>query len=234
MNIKKINKIELTPQTAYLTAVIIGDGNLSNYVKSKLKPSPDYRIVIDLSDRAYLIYLDKLIKKIIYTRSQPTIPLQRGNRQPRLSIAIRNKSLFYFFYKDMGIPKGKKSSIVFVPEKIKKASLEIKKYFLAGYFDTDGGFRGGTLGFTTASKRLNSEVSDLLFEFNMGHSLDSWINKKYSKEFYGIRLRKKEIDNFLNTFPFQNKEKLVRISLRFSARMPERSNGIDYSNQLLD
>tara|TARA_Y100000310_G_C20502428_1_gene724673 strand:- start:584 stop:988 length:405 start_codon:yes stop_codon:yes gene_type:complete len=134
----------------------------------------------------------------------------------------------------MEIPRGKKSSIVFVPEKIKKASLEIKKYFLAGYFDTDGGFRGSTLGFTTASKRLNLEVSDLLVEFNIGHSLDSWVNKKYKKEFYGIRIRKKEIDNFLNTFPFQNREKLVRISQRFSARMPERSNGIDYSNQLLD
>jgi intein/homing endonuclease len=234
MNIKKINKIELTPKTAYLTAVIIGDGNLSNYVKSKSKPSPDYRIIIDVSDKGYLCDLSKLFKTIINTKSIPRMPIQRGRRKPRLYFAFRNKSLFYFFHKDMEIPKGKKSSIVFIPRKIKESSLEIKKAFLAGYFDTDGGFRGNSLGFTTASKRLNIEVSTLLSEFKIEHSLDSWVNNKYKKEFYGIRIRKKEIDNFLNTFPFQNKEKLIRISQRFSARMPERSNGIDYSNQFLD
>ena len=233
MNIKKIKKIDITPRTAYLAGVIIGDGNLSSSVKSKTDLSKDYRMYIDISDREYLIYLSRLIKSIIKTKTNPKQPSKRGNRIPRLYLQIRNKDLFYFFYKEMEIPRGKKSSIVFVPSKINNSSKEIKRSFLAGYFDTDGGFRGHTLGFTTASKKLQQGLSKLLSEFKITHSIEEWINKKYDKEFYGIRISKKKMDKFLKTFPLQNKEKLIRIYKKFYAGMPEWSNGIDYSNQLV-
>ena len=230
MNIKKISKIDLTNKTAYLTAVIIGDGNLSN--KSKTDLSKDYRITIDISDKEYLIYLSNLIHSIIKTKTIPKKSPQRENRIPRLYLTIRNKGLFYFLNKDMEIPKGKKSSIVSVPSKIYNSTKEIKRFFLAGYFDTDGGFRSNSIGFTTASKRLNNEISNLLLEFKIKHSIEMWINKKYKKEFYGIRIKKNEIDTFLKTFPLQNKEKLIRICKRFNAEVPEWPNGIDHSNQL--
>ncbi len=115
----------------------------------------------------------------------------------------------------MGIPKGNKSSVVDVPSKIINGSKEIKKNFLAGYFDADGGFRGNSIGFTTASKNLHQNISILLDEFGVLHSKEEWVNKRYNKTYFGIKLRKKEIDNFLNTFPFQNQEKLVRIKKRF-------------------
>ena len=79
---------------------------------------------------------------------------------------------------------------------------------------------------------MNEGVSKLLDEFKFLYSKESWINKKYDKEFFGIRLRKKEIDKFLKVLPLQNKEKLIRICNRFDARMPEWSNGIDYSKIL--
>ena len=53
MNIKKIKKIDLTPRTAYLSGVIIGDGNLSSSVKSKTDLSEDYRMYIDLSSTVH-------------------------------------------------------------------------------------------------------------------------------------------------------------------------------------
>jgi len=176
--------------------------------------SKDYAITIDMSDRLYLNYLSELIKTLIFTRTNPKEPLKRGNRIPRLYLRIRNKELFKFFNERMEIPKGAKSNRVFVPTSIEKSSQEIKKHFLAGYFDTDGGFRSNTLGFTTASKRLCDGVSNLLTEFNITHSKESWINKKYKKEFYGIRINKNQIDKFLSTFPLQNKEKLGRIYLK--------------------
>ena len=219
--------IALNPKTAYLTGVIIGDGNLSNSVKSKTDLSHDYRISIDLSDRRYLIYLARLIKSIIKTKTIPKKPIQRGNRIPRLYFRVRNKELFNFFNKDMGIPKGKKSSIVFVPSKIKNSQKELKKQFLAGYFDTDGGFRGNSLGFTTASMNLWGGVSELLNEFSIKHTKEKWINKTYNRHFYGIKMGKGEIDKFLKELPLQNKEKLVRICQRFDAEMPEWPNGID-------
>ena len=217
MNNQKIeSKINLNPKTAYLAGVIIGDGNLSNYVKSKKTDfSMDYRITIDVSDKEYIIFVLNLIQSIINTRTTPKVPSQRGNRLPRLKLQVRNKELFNFFNKTMQIPKGAKSSKVFVPSIIKNSPEKIKKYFLAGYFDTDGGFRGTTLGFTTGSKYLSEDISRLLEELNISHLPDKWINRKYNKEFYGIKIKRSEIDNFLSLLPLQNKEKLGRIYLRF-------------------
>jgi intein/homing endonuclease len=217
MNFKKNNsKIILSKTTAYLTGIVIGDGNLSGCVKSKKTDlSKDYKITIDISDKEHLIFIHDLIKSMIKTKTEPRESTKRENRLPRLYIQIRNKELYNYFNKIMCIPAGAKSSIVFVPDVIKNSSDTIKKYFLAGYFDADGGFRGKSLGFTTASKRLWDDIKNLLDYFNIFYSNDIWINKKYNKKYYGIRLKRKEIDNFLNIFPLQNKEKLDRINQRF-------------------
>lgn len=206
----------LSKEIAYLIGVIIGDGNLSNYVKSKKKdPSKDYRITIDISDKEHLNYIYGIIKSLTGTRVKPKQSIQRGNRKPRLNIRVRNKELFLFLSEKIGIPKGNKSSIVFVPELIKNNTREIKSYFIAGYFDSDGGFRGNTLGFTTASKDLNEGISNLLHEFEIEHKKEKWFYKKYGKFYHGIKINKQKIDRFLNTFPLQNKEKLGRILARF-------------------
>jgi intein/homing endonuclease len=214
-NISKKAKVELTLKTAYLTGVIIGDGNLSGSLKSKNKPFVDYRITIDISDKDYLLYLEKLIKTLIQTKTCAKEPKRRVNRIPRLYLQIRNKELFTFLNNEMEIPKGKKSDKVYVPPLIKYSTMDLKKWFLTGYFDTDGGFRGNSLGFTTGSLNLNEGVSQILNEFDIRNRKEEWLNKKYNKTFYGIRIYKTEIDKFLNTFHLQNKEKLERIRKRF-------------------
>lgn len=218
MNIGKIIPIELTEKTAYLAGVIIGDGHISNSSKSKLDKSKDYKIVIDISDKNYLKLLHKMIISLVPTKSKPKIPIRRGNRKERMYFQFRNKSFYYFLTKDLAIKPGNKSSSVSIPIKIKKSSRDIKKRFLAGLFDADGGFRGHSLGFTTASKKLNQEVHLLLTELSIKHKEESWNNKKYNKEYYGLRLAKSEINTFLKEMPLQNKEKLIRIRTRFKMR----------------
>lgn len=216
MNNQKIeSKIELNTKTAYLTGAIVGDGNLSNSPKSKTDHSRDYRISIDLSDTKYLFKIYELIKSIIPTKTIPRKSHIKGNRVPRLHLFVRNKKLFLFFNEYMQIPAGNKSFIVFVPPRIMTGSNNLKRYFLAGYFDADGGFRGHTLGFTTASKKLNEGISNLLEYFKINHVKEKWNNKKYAKDYYGIKIKKKEIDSFLNLLPLQNEEKIIRIRERF-------------------
>ncbi len=211
----KKTEIILNNETAYLAGAIIGDGYLANKTKSKKDLSKDYQIKIDLSDKKYLILLFRILKKLTNTKSTPKVPKMRGNRKERLYILVRNKALFEFLTIKLGIPSGAKSSKVFMPDLIKKSSTAIKKHFLAGYFDTDGGFRNKTLGFTTASVRLNDDISDLLDELKICHIKESWMNKRYDKRFYGIQIRRNEIDIFLNTCPFRNKQKLKNIKTRF-------------------
>ena len=143
-----IPKITFSTKTAYLAGLIIGDGNLNGSSKSKRDLSKDYRIKIDISDKEYLLLIEKMIKSIINTKSSPKKPVQRGNRKERLYLQIRNKGLYRFLNEEMEIPAGKKSDIVIVPKKVLNSNRDIKKNFLSGYFDADGGFRGKSLGFT--------------------------------------------------------------------------------------
>ena len=215
MNIGKVKSIKLTKKTAYLAGVIIGDGHISDSFKSKTSKSKDYRIVIDIADKDYLYLITKLIKSVIRTKSIPKNSKPRGNRKERLCFQFRNKSFFYFLTRFLEIKKGAKSSEVVIPAKIKNSPESIKKYFLAGLFDTDGGFRGNTLGFTSASEELITDISRILIEFSIKHFSEKWLNQKYDKNYYGLKIRRKEIDKFLNTFPLQNHEKLVRINNKF-------------------
>ena len=231
MNFTRIQPIKLTKKTAYLAGVIIGDGHISDSNKSKSDKSKDYRIVVDLVDGDFVQLIHKMISSIIDTKTNPTNPKIRGNRKQRLRLQFRNKSFFYFLTKSLKIKNGAKSSIVSVPDKIKNSSTKIRKSFLAGLFDTDGGLRGHTLGFTTASKQLQRDIMSMLDELSIRHSSDKWVHKKYSKTYYGVRINKSEIDKFLKILPFQNEEKLIRIYSRFNAGMPEWPNGTVDSNQ---
>ena len=207
--------VVLNNDTAYLAGVIVGDGHLSASNKSRASTFKDYKMQIDLSDKDYLRRIFRIIQVLIQTKIALVESEKRTGRKSRLCMVLRNKELFLFFNETLNIPKGKKCDQIQVPELIKNSDIQIKKQFLAGYFDTDGGFRGGTLGFTTASNNMQTDVSKLLDELRIRYSLEKWFNKKYSKTYYGIRLKKNEIDNFLNILPLRNLEKKKRIIQRF-------------------
>ena len=108
----------------------------------------------------------------------------------------------------MDIPLGKKSHKIMIPQIL---TTNQTKYFLGGLFDTDGGIRGNTIGYCSASKNIILEINEYLKSIKIENSVDSWINKKYQKEYYGIRIKKSSINNFLKTIPLKNLKKLERI-----------------------
>jgi len=213
MNIGRISEIELNPETAYLAGVIVGDGHISNKTKSKSDQSKDYRIAIELNDLTFIKLIEKIIKDIIITKSTTKKrPKIKGNRQQLYYFQFRNKSFHHFLTTTLGIKSGKKSAEVVVPKKIMQ-SLNLQKSFLAGLFDTDGGIRGNTIGFTSASFSLIEEIHGILENIDIKNSKESWINKKNNQAYFGIKLHSKSIDRFLNELPFQNKEKLNKVFL---------------------
>lgn len=209
MNIGKIQKIPLNKETAYLAGVIVGDGHISNATKSKKDKSPDYRIHIEVCEEEFLKTIYEMIISIIKTKS-PVKKKTKENKQDLFYFQFRNKSFHYFLTVDLEISKGKKSHIVRVPEKI-FTSINLQRHFLAGLFDTDGGRRGKGIGFTSASKGLVDDTSQILENIDIIHRKEKWMNKKYEKEYFGIRIPQKEIDKFLNIVPVQNKTKLKKI-----------------------
>ena len=191
----------------------MGDGYLKDGNKSKKSRFKDYLIKIELIDKDYLTLLLNYVKTIIKTKSRiRTIIDKRPNRKKRYSLCIKNKWLHNFLVKELKIPSGKKSGEAFIPKEILK-NKEYLRYFIGGLFDTDGGKRGHTIGFTSKSRLLIDQLSKELTKLEISHLKESWKNKKYNRYYHGIRLHKKSIDTFLNTFPLQN------INKRGSARV---------------
>jgi intein/homing endonuclease len=226
MDFGKIEKIVLDENSAYLAGVIVGDGNISNATKSKKDRSKDYRVTIELVDKEYLHLISNIVKSIIRTKSQVRTRFRPNKKREHHYFQFRNKSFYYFLTKDLEIPSGKKSSIVRIPTKI-FTSLSLQKNFLAGLFDTDGGIRSSSIGFTTASINLVGDISEILNNLGIAYKKECWINKKYKKEYYGIRIKQKSIDRFLKNLPMKNLKKRSKVFHHVS--VPEWSNGLDNS-----
>lgn len=208
----------------YLIGAISGDGYLRSGTKSKTDLSPDYRIAFELTDIDYLknvIYV--LLKQFTQTNAQVRVRSREG-KLPSAIIEVRNKSFFNFLTLDLGMHSGPKDSFSLLPQSFWNLPMNLKREFVAGYFDTDGGIRGHTLGFTTKTISFHKFVSSVLLENEIQHTCESWINPKIGSEYYGIRIWRSSIDSFLNAFPLRNKYKLARC-----VGVPEWSNGLEKS-----
>ncbi len=228
MGIRKIKNVELNEITSYLAGVIIGDGHISNSTKSKIDLSPDYRITIELVDKRYLQEIVALIRKVVTTKSKIITRVRPTKKCEHYYFQFRNKSFYYFLTKDLLIPSGKKSGIVFIPTPILNDSILIS-HFLAGLFDTDGGIRGKTIGFTSKSEILIIQTHNSLYNLGIHSSKDSWVHRKYNQRYFGLHIHKESVDTFLNTVPVRNKAKLLKSHRHVD--VPEWSNGLEDSNK---
>ncbi len=233
MNVRKIDPIKLTKETAYLAGFVVGDGHISDAKKSKVDQSQDYRISIEILEKYLIQHIYKIICSIINTKSLPVLKINKATQSITYVLQIRNKSLYHFLTNDLEIPNGAKSFVVFIPPVIMRGSKLIKRYFMAGLFDTDGGIRGKGIGFTTASMRLQADVLIILNEFEITHFKEQWINKKYNRTYYGIQIRGTGIGKFLNTFPVVNTHRLAKFNHLFcgDAGAAKRDRGLKKSVQ---
>ena len=75
-------------------------------------------------------------------------------------VYVRNAGLQEYLHY-LGIPRSKKTYRVGIPATVMKSRMETAVHFLSGYFAGDGSFSRYTVGFSTASKRLYSDLSYL-------------------------------------------------------------------------
>jgi intein/homing endonuclease len=205
---------ELDCDMAYLIGVLVGDGYICNSLKSKTDFSKDYRISIEVIDIDYMesvIY--PIFKNLVSTKSMPRRRKREGKKESSYFM-LRNKQLYNFLVTDIGLIAGKKDNLD-VPKVILNSCIDIKRNFVAGLFDTDGGFRGKGIGFTMKSRILRNEIINLLLEEGIFSKEDEWIAKYNGLKYYGLRLAKEDTVNFLKRFPLRNPEKLKKLDQRF-------------------
>jgi len=146
---------------AWLVGIIIGDGHVDKN-SVKIHSSDD-----EILDRACCIF-NKLGLHARIIR-----------RPDRCSLVMACSCVFVGFLTYLGIPVGKKSDTVRVPEILMKQRNANVKHLLRGIFDSDG-CGGKTIELGTNSERLAHDVQMLLKRFGVQSSVSTRYKRKHS------------------------------------------------------
>ena len=127
---------------------------------------------------------------------------KREGRRIIYDFCKHSKEVFNYIVYEIGIPFGKKASIVQVPDLIFNLDEMVKKHFLLGLLYTDGGInKRGNVSFHMASKELLLGVNILLNElWDIDKEVKSVIqNDRYLS--YQLNLNIAESNEVLQNLP---------------------------------
>ncbi|MFA5931496.1 MAG: LAGLIDADG family homing endonuclease [archaeon] len=171
---------KLTKNICWVIAAILCDGHIRKDLSGIVFEVKDLHLIKNFANKISISFGIKSPKILIR---------KRKNYNPTFAMYIYNKKLCTYLSNYFNIKPGKKSNLIQVPKVIKISKKSMKKAFLKGVFDTDGGKRGRGLGLTSLSEKFVDEVGELLKEFGVNQYKESWMNKKYQKKCFGSRFK---------------------------------------------
>ena len=195
---------------AELIGLHVGDGTLyktnSNSIVWELRGS--------INEQEFYTYVANLIKDLLSVEVKPKY---RGLNS--YGIQTTNKTITKFFIAN-GFNSGKKVYTVRIPDYIKSGSLEAKRGFIRGLFDTDGCVRFDKnrtsvhyypkIEFQFASKFLSEDLFLLLNE--LGFRLHKWRSIREDGMSYSLCLSGfTNLDRWTNEIKPANPKHLKRI-----------------------
>jgi len=210
----------LSPELTWLVAALLCDGHLCPNGSG---------LAFEVGDLTLAKIFSSKINAVFEAKCTEIREINRVGRKTTYVFDLSNKPVCYFFNKLFEVPFGKKCAIIRVPKLIQQANLEIKKVFLKGVFETDGGKRGGGLGLTSLSEDFVDDVSELLKEFNVDPHKESWVNKKYNKKCFGSRFKIDANSMFLlrsKGMPFDSYQKPLSFDIRQNEIVPKNNAGV--------
>ena len=173
--------LSMDENLSFFIASIIGDGHLR---KEK------FQISIELTEKKLLIYLKNICKKLFCREFNINkVKLREGRRQT-YNMVMDSKAIYSLLNEVFGIPSGRKSHLVKIPEYIKNSDEKAKLSFLRGIMATEGGKRRRGYGLSTASENLWKDLISLFEELKIPILIDKWEHKKYRKIYYGLVFKK--------------------------------------------
>lgn len=176
---------ELTPEIAYL-AGILRDGGLSDY-KSELVISQKYR--------EWLESIKNLIENIFGVKITISGPRAKDNCY---YIKFRSVALYALIYTIFDYNKHYWKT----PEIIKKASQEIQKSYIRGFWEAEGGHQSGVSFYQSGDKESSiplNDIKDMLAKFG----IESWLNGPYkgvNKPMWILYVPKRHASEFFSIF----------------------------------
>jgi len=129
----------LTPELSYFLGYLYGDGCLSNAPR-RLQKNGKLLCEIKIADFSYehIKNMSKLFQKL-FNVNAPVRNERIHKGQQVLYIDPKCKVIHQFLNHVFGMPIGEKKGKLRVPAVILQAGTELRKWFVAGFFDADGG-----------------------------------------------------------------------------------------------
>lgn len=202
--IVKLPKV-LDYKLAYLLGVIFGDGHLADPNRSYDKKT-SYNSELRITDQyeETFIFLIKFFEELFgYTPKIYSEKSKVGKYFYRF--VIHSKPIHRFLMVICGMPTGNKCEKMDIPPLITNAHLELKKWFIVGFFDADGCLRLAQKKFPEVSiSQLKSKIllsimevsKDLGIRWSGPYKCDCQRNHSYV-----IKITNKEnVERFLNNF----------------------------------
>lgn len=210
----------LTPDLAYLLGVIYADGSLRN-IDLTFEQENRYRWEINITDETTqnLSFLILLLEEIFGIRTN--VKKVYGGRWHR--ILFQSMILWRILHELFEMPQGYKKGRLKIPYLIKKSPFDIKKQFVIGFFDGDGGCskdektRTPIVAVSQSSKGILEEFDLILREKGLFFKM----YKKSSNgfDYYVLETKKRDqIKKFQEFFGFRDhlkKERLQKLIENF-------------------
>ncbi|MBU2476639.1 hypothetical protein KKG83_04165 [Candidatus Micrarchaeota archaeon] len=172
----------------YLAGLLLGDGCFP-IIKRKGENNFDYKVSYFCGSKDFIFRtITPLIKEMFEIKEIHPIFYHQA-----WQLTIRNKAVFRFFTRIIGLPSGKKSIKAHIPDTIKNLKPNDSVPFFAGLIDSDIGKHGNSIGCTFRSEKLVNDLVELLNKLgikskNHGTYL---INNKYPQT--DFKIKKSEI-----------------------------------------
>lgn len=185
MNTNKQNLLLL----AKISAMLIGDGSL--LIKYNGEGYRSYPIFFCNTNIRLVKDFSRGIKKLFKIDGKIRI-VRRRNKKILYEYTVFNKNVYKFF-ESLGVPPGRKSSKVRVPDLFLESKVRTCLSFLLGYIKTDGGISRDRLMFHCASKKLLQDIRFIInkcFGFGEGRVIKRYIQRGFKS--YQLTYKKRE------------------------------------------
>lgn len=127
----------LTLELAEFVGIIIGDGNISQFLYPTRRGKPslhsDIKIACNKKEVEYIAHIQQLFQKLFNLELKYMLEKSEGS----IVLSAHSKGIVQFLNTLCEIPIKQKGSIVGIPSIIKNNSFEVKYAFLRGLADTD-------------------------------------------------------------------------------------------------
>lgn|GEM_PF-1165131 len=181
--------LSINEDISCLTALIIGDGHL---LRSKFRTS------IESSNKELLVSVSNIIKSSFHIKPLIKNVKKREGKKQTYHLTIYSKAVQELLSRIFSIPLGKKSHCVRVPIQILNSNKAIKSAFIIGLLAAEGSKKDKKrVRICSASKKLLLDSQDLLKKLEVNSSIESWINKKYKKEYYSLSFKRDHLDSLM-------------------------------------